>query len=67
MFFMKPTLENMKVLSEDEQLKEVEVMLTLDELKKFGEYCTRHHIKFNDWIRRLAHEALTKELRETNV
>lgn len=41
-------------------LKEVELMLTLDELKKFGTYCIEHDLKFNDWIRALANEAVEK-------
>ncbi|MCJ7765630.1 MAG: hypothetical protein MUP09_06780 [Thiovulaceae bacterium] len=41
-------------------LKEVEVMLTLEELKLFGAYCIEHDLKFNDWIRELAHEALQR-------
>ena len=41
-------------------LKEVELMLTPDELKKFAAYCIEHDLKFNDWIRTLAHKALEK-------
>jgi len=39
-------------------LKEVELMLTLEELKLFGSYCMEHDLKFNDWIRQLAYAAL---------
>ncbi|MBU1642761.1 hypothetical protein KKE54_05315 [bacterium] len=41
-------------------LKEVELMLTLEELKLFGAYCMEHDLKFNDWIRQLAYDALKK-------
>ena len=43
-----------------EVLKEVELMLTLEELKLFGAYCIEHDLKFNDWIRQLAYDALKK-------
>lgn len=41
-------------------LKEVELMLTEEELKAFAAYCIEHDLKFNDWIRALAHEALNR-------
>ncbi len=44
-----------------EEIKEVELMLSIDELRTFAAYCAKHNIKFNDWIRQLAHEALDKE------
>jgi len=43
-------------------LKEVELMLTIDELKRYAAYCLENDIKFNDWIRQLAEDALTKEV-----
>jgi len=49
-----------ELTKEGAALKEVELMLTLDELKAFGTYCKEHDLKFNDWIRALAHEALKK-------
>lgn len=42
-------------------LKEVEFMLTIDELKEYAAYCLENDIKFNDWIRQLAYEALRKK------
>ena len=42
-------------------LKEVELMLTIDELKEYAAYCLENDVKFNDWIRQLAHEALQKK------
>ncbi|MBE0498637.1 MAG: hypothetical protein IBX43_05270 [Campylobacterales bacterium] len=61
---MKTLLQPIEALQHTQTLKEVELMLTLDELKTFGAYCTAHNIKFNDWIRLLAHEALEKEKKE---
>lgn len=58
---MKTLLQPIEELQHKKELKEVELMLTLDELKAFGAYCTQHKIKFNDWIRQLAHDALEKE------
>jgi hypothetical protein len=43
-------------------LKEVELMLTLEELKRFGAYCMEHDLKFNDWIRQLAYDALKEQV-----
>ena len=45
----------------DQEMKEIELELTIEELRLFGAYCYEHEIKFNDWIRTLAHEALEKE------
>lgn len=42
------------------ELKEVELMVTIDELKEYAAYCLKNEVKFNDWIRQLAHEALHK-------
>jgi hypothetical protein len=42
-------------------LKEVELMLTQEELKRFGAYCMEHDLKFNDWIRQLAYDALKEQ------
>ncbi len=41
-------------------LKEVELMLTVEELKAYASYCIQNDLKFNDWIRSLAKEALEK-------
>lgn len=43
---------------EDEELVEVELMLTPNELKTYANYCIENDIKFNDWIRQLAYEKL---------
>ena len=48
------------LLKEGASLKEVELMLTVDELQQYAAYCLQHNIKFNDWIRMLAKEALGK-------
>lgn len=48
------------LLKEGASLKEVELMLTVDELQQYAAYCLQHNIKFNDWIRQLAEEALEK-------
>lgn len=58
---MKTLLRPIEELSQSETVKEVELMLTLDELKSFAQYCLEHDLKFNDWIRQLAYEALEKE------
>ncbi|WP_345976786.1 hypothetical protein [Sulfurimonas sp. HSL3-7] len=50
-----------ELTKEGVELKEVELMLTLDELKTFGAYCIEHDLKFNDWIRTLAHEAIKQQ------
>ncbi len=39
-------------------LKEVELMLTVDELQSYAKYCLDHDVKFNDWIRQLAEDAM---------
>ena len=48
------------LIKEDVELKEVELMLTVDELKTYAAYCLDNDLKFNDWIRQLADEALKK-------
>ena len=45
---------------EGAELKEVELMLTADELKEYAAYCINNDLKFNDWIRQLAYDALQK-------
>lgn len=52
------TIETLK--GEDAKLVEVELMLTQEELKNFASYCIKNDIKFNDWIRSLALEKLSK-------
>ena len=37
-----------------------ELMLTVDELKEYAAYCIKNDLKFNDWIRQLADDALNK-------
>ena len=49
-----------ELIKEDVKLKEVELMLTVDELKMYAAYCLDNDLKFNDWIRQLADEALRK-------
>lgn len=49
-----------ELIKEGTELKEVELMLTLDELKAYAAYCLENDMKFNDWIRQLADEALHK-------
>jgi hypothetical protein len=49
-----------ELTKEGAELKEVELMLTPDELKKFAAYCIEHELKFNDWIRQLANDALNR-------
>jgi len=49
-----------ELTGEGVELKEVELMLTVDELKEYATYCIQNDIKFNDWIRQLAYEALNK-------
>lgn len=47
-----------ELAKEGAALKEVELMLTEEELKAFAAYCIGHDLKFNDWIRQLANDAL---------
>ena len=47
------------LVGEDVKLVEVELMLTPQELKTFATYCIKNNVKFNDWIRELAHEKLS--------
>jgi len=51
------TIETLK--NENQELVEVELMLTAHELKVFANYCIDNDIKFNDWIRLLAYEKLS--------
>ena len=46
------------LLKEGANLKEVELMLTIEELQTYAAYCLEHKIKFNDWIRQLADDAI---------
>ena len=55
------------LLKEGANLKEVELMLTLEELKNYAAYCLEHDVKFNDWIRQLADDALKREDNNENV
>ena len=56
---MKKSFDKIETLkARKAKLVEVELMLTPEELKKFADYCMKNDIKFNDWIRRLAHDEL---------
>ena len=48
------------LIKEGVTLKEVELMLSVEELQRYAKYCLDHDIKCNDWIRQLAKEALGK-------
>ena len=48
------------LLNEGANLKEVELMLTLEELQAYAKFCLDNDIKFNDWIRKLASEGLSQ-------
>ena len=58
---MKTVIQKIDAPKEKPPLKEVELMITVDEMELFAAYCLRHEIKFNDWIRQLAHAALENE------
>ena len=47
-----------ELVNEKKKLVEVELMLTPQELQKYAAYCKDNEVKFNDWIRSLAYEAL---------
>ena len=53
------TIESL--VGSDEKLVEVELMVTPEELKTFASYCIKNDIKFNDWIRKLAYDDLSKK------
>jgi hypothetical protein len=53
------TIESL--VSSNEKLVEVELMVTPEELKTFALYCKKNDIKFNDWIRKLAYDDLSKK------
>ena len=53
------TIEELK--KEDVTLVEVELMLSVNELQIYAKFCKKHDIKFNDWIRNLATDAIKKE------
>jgi len=56
---MSKKFEDIEILkSKNEKLVEVELMLTPNELKTFADYCLKNEIKFNDWVRKLAHDSL---------
>lgn len=54
-----------KLVGEGAKLVEVELMLTPDELKTFAAYCIKNDIKFNDWVRELAHASLRGNIEES--
>ena len=58
---MQTLMRPIEELSQSEDVKEVELMLTTDELNIFAQYCLKHDLKFNDWIRQLAYTALEKD------
>ncbi|WP_456451138.1 hypothetical protein [Hydrogenimonas sp.] len=37
-----------------EKYIELEVKVTMEEMKKIGEYCREQGVNFSDWMRRLA-------------
>jgi hypothetical protein len=47
-----------KLVREDAKLMEIELMVTPEELKTFAARCIKNDVKFNDWIRQLAYDAL---------
>ena len=47
-----------ELVNENKKLVEVELMLTPQELQKYATFCKDNDVKFNDWIRSLAYEAL---------
>jgi len=53
------TIEELVELNE--KLVEVELMLTPKELSDFAAFCIKHDVKFNDWIRKLAHDGQKKD------
>jgi len=53
-----------RLTEEGAVLKEVELMLTVEELQRYASYCLRHDLKFNDWIRSLAEKALDERDKE---
>ncbi|MCK9492486.1 MAG: hypothetical protein M0Q24_10375 [Sulfurimonas sp.] len=60
---MKRDLKTIEELVKlNEELVEVELMLTPNELKSFASFCIKKDIKFNDWIRKLAYKGLEKEI-----
>lgn len=61
----KKTIE--ALMDEGVKLVEVELMLTPKELQLFANYCIQNDIKFNDWMRKLAHENLEHVTRETQA
>jgi len=48
-------------------LIEVELMLSAEELQRYGDFCKENGLKFNDWIRTLADEALKEEVRTKEI
>lgn len=60
--FMDRKIKTIKELVKlNEELVEVELMLTPEELKNFAAFCIKEDVKFNDWIRKLAQDALKKD------
>ncbi len=56
---MSEKIKSIEELKEsDVMLVEVELMLTASELQTYAQYCKDNKIKFNDWIRILANDAL---------
>ena len=53
------TIQTLK--TSNEKLVEIEIMVTPQELKTFGDYCIKNDIKFNDWIRKLAYEKVSSD------
>lgn len=57
-------MANKRKIFEENEIKEVELELPIAELKLFADYCIRHDLKFNDWIRSLALQAIKEENKE---
>jgi hypothetical protein len=56
---MKKEFKTVETLvGEGEKLVEVELMLSVQELKTYADYCIKKDIKFNDWVRELAFKSI---------
>lgn len=53
-------VKTIEELNDSVALKELELMVTEEEFKAYTMYCIQHDIKFNEWIRQLAQDALEK-------
>jgi len=53
-------VKSIEELNDSVKLKELELMVTEEEFRAFTMYCIKNDIKFNEWIRQLAQDALNK-------